>query len=166
MLDGRDKKQMWRWLINRYENMDQCNGYHNLKKTKKKKKNLLMKKSLSSLSSMSWGRFPTNSWWLSGYLTTLLLSISLDSSPLPKQHTRFHLLWLCRDQQHQPFLYPLTALLPKQKLYPINNGNTYLPLFTKLKCGFPVWESEDKTPSNDIRKNIQRKSSKVVLKKV
>lgn len=45
--------------------------------------NLLMKKSLSSLSSMSCGRLPTKSWWLSGYRTIRLLSISPGSTSRP-----------------------------------------------------------------------------------
>lgn len=56
-----------------------------------RRRNVLLKNSLSSFSSMSWGRLPTKSWWLSGYRTIRRLSMSPESdSPLPPAEKQSH----------------------------------------------------------------------------
>lgn len=42
-----------------------------------------------------------------------------------------------------------SSISQTKQLQHIHNGKAYLPLFTKLKCGFPVWDSEDEMPSNE-----------------
>ncbi len=92
------------------------------------KGNILMKKSLSSLSSMSCGRLPTKSWWLSGYRTFRLLSMSpVSASPLPAAGQKNRHIRKTHDHQltpkasreikssRQSFIFSKRCLVPRQK---------------------------------------------------
>lgn len=90
--------------------------------------NLLMKNSLSSLSSMSCGRLPTKSWWLSGYRTIRLLSMSPDSaSPLPpagqkKRHIRKKLITAVHmNHLNERKILPSRKLMPHVRRQWLNN---------------------------------------------